>query len=683
MQNALLTPFYLPPFSKIRVEDIVPAIKAVINECRQQMENVIAQKKPFTWDNLCQPLAEADDRLSRIWSPISHLNSVKNSTELRVAYEQCLSLLSEYSTWVGQNEKLYEAYLDLQSGEHFSDLGAPARKSIENQLRDFRLSGIGLKPDDKKRYAEIVARLSELSSAYSNHVLDASQGWTKQIDDLTSLSGLPESAINLIKMQAKAKQKKGGLLTLDMPCYLPVITYADDRQLRQEIYEAYATRASDQGPHAGRWDNSEAMEKILALRHELAQLLGFANYAEKSLSTTMAENPEQVRQFLNELAKLARPKAEKELAQLRAFAKTHYDMDELQAWDIAYYSEKQKQHLYAISDEELKPYFPEQRVLEGLFEVVRRIYGIKIKERHEVDTWHPDIRFFELLDEKNNEHYGSFYLDLYAREHKRAGTWMDECVNKLRFSDGHLQKPVAYLVCNFSPPVEDKPALFTHDEVTFLFHEFGHGLHHMLTKIETADVSGIHGVPRDAVELPSQFMENWCWQSEALAFISGHYQTDEPLPAEKLNKLLAAKNYQSALHIIRQLEFALFDFCVHHEYDPATGAQILPKLYEVKKQVSVIPTPLWARFPHSFMHIFSGGYAVGYYGYLWAEVLAADAFSRFEKEGIFNPETGQAFLEAILSKGGSEEPMVLFKRFLGREPRPDAMLRSYGIWDEP
>lgn len=682
MQNPLLTHFYLPPFSKIRAEDILPAIKTVINECREQVENLIAQKKMFTWDNLCQPLAEADDRLSRVWSPISHLNSVKNNTDFRAAYEQSLSLLSEYSTWIGQNEKLYEAYLNLESGAHFSELSAPQRKSVENQLRDFRLSGIGLEPEAKKRYAEIVASLSELSSAYSNHVLDASMGWTKQIDDLASLTGLPQSALSLVKMQAEAKQKKGALLTLDMPCYLPVITYADNRQLRQEIYEAYSTRASDQGPHAGQWDNSEIMEKILALRHELAHLLGFANYAEKSLSTKMAEKPEQVRNFLEDLAKLAYPKAEKELTQLRTFAKAHYGVDELYAWDIAYYSEKQKQHLYAISDEELKPYFPEQRVLEGLFEVTRRIYGIQIKECHDIDTWHPDVRFFKVLNEKNNEHYGSFYLDLYAREHKRAGAWMDQCVDRLRFSDGHLQKPVTYLVCNFSRPVEDKPALFTHDEVTILFHEFGHGLHHMLTTIETAGISGIHGVPRDAVELPSQFMENWCWQSEALAFISGHYETAEPLPEKMLNKLLSAKNYQSALFIIRQLEFALFDFCVHHEYDPVKGTQVLAQLREVKKRISVIPTPLWNRFPHSFTHIFSGGYAVGYYGYLWAEVLAADAFSRFEKEGIFNPKTGQSFLEEILSKGGSEEPMVLFKRFLGREPKSEAMLRSYGIWDK-
>ncbi|QGH61160.1 oligopeptidase A [Serratia proteamaculans] len=678
MTNPLLTPFSLPPFSAIRPEDIVPAVQSALADCRAAVERVVAQPGPFTWDNLCQPLAESDDRLSRIWSPVGHLNSVKNSPELRAAYEQALPLLSEYGTWVGQHEGLYQAYRSLKEGTAFAKLTAPQRKSVENALRDFELSGIGLSPEKQRRYGEIVARLSELGSTYSNNVLDATMGWSKLITSEAELSGLPESALAQAQAMAQAKEQDGWLLTLDMPSYLPVLTYGDNRALREEMYRAFATRASDQGPNAGKWDNSEVMAETLALRHELAQLLGFDSYADKSLATKMAENPEQVLGFLSDLAKRARPQAEQELAQLRAFAKQHYGVDELEAWDITYYGEKQKQHLFSISDEQLRPYFPEQRVVEGLFEVVKRIYGITAKERKDVDTWHPEVRFFDLFD-ANGELRGSFYLDLYARENKRGGAWMDDCVGSLRKANGELQKPVAYLTCNFNRPLGDKPALFTHNEVTTLFHEFGHGLHHMLTQIDTAGVSGISGVPWDAVELPSQFMENWCWEPEALAFISGHYQSGEPLPKEMLDKLLAAKNYQAALFILRQLEFGLFDFRMHAEYNPSSGAQILPTLAEVKKMVAVVPSPSWGRFPHAFSHIFAGGYAAGYYSYLWAEVLSADAYSRFEEEGIFNAETGKSFLDNILSRGGSEEPMELFKRFRGREPQLDAMLRHYGI----
>ena len=678
MTNPLLTPFELPPFSKIKPEDIVPAVKSALADCRAEVERVVAQDAPFTWDNLCQPLAEVDDRLSRIFSPVSHLNSVQNSPELREAYEQCLPLLSEYGTWVGQHEGLYQAYRSLKDGAGFASLTKPQKKAVENSLRDFELSGIGLPKEKQQRYGEIMARLSELGSAFSNNVLDATMGWSKLITDENELSGLPESALAAAKALAESKEKEGWLLTLDIPSYLPVMTYADNRELRHEMYQAFTTRASDQGPNAGQWDNSEIMAETLQLRHELAQLLGFKSYADKSLATKMAENPQQVLAFLNDLAERARPQGAKELAELREFTRQHFDVTELEAWDITYYSEKQKQHLYSISDEQLRPYFPEQRVLSGLFEVVKRIYGITAKERHDIDVWNPEVRFFELYD-ATGELRGSFYLDLYAREHKRGGAWMDDCVGRLRRADGSLQKPVAYLTCNFNRPIGDKPALFTHNEVTTLFHEFGHGLHHMLTTIETAGVSGINGVPWDAVELPSQFMENWCWEPEALAFISGHYQTNEPLPQEMLDKMLAAKNYQAALFILRQLEFGMFDFRLHTEFDPAKGARILDTLKEVKALVAVMPSPSWGRFPHAFSHIFAGGYAAGYYSYLWAELLSADAFSRFEEEGIFNVDTGRAFLDNILSQGGSDEPMNLFKNFRGREPKIDAMLRHYGI----
>ncbi|SFN74424.1 oligopeptidase A [Xenorhabdus japonica] len=678
MTNPLLTSSALPKFSAIEPKYVVPAVREVLANYRQVIEKILSGNSAFTWDNLCQPISEEKDKLSRVWSPVNHLNAVKNSPELREAYEQSLPLLSEFSTWLGQHKGLYQAYKSLKESDAFKALSQPQRKVVEDTLRDFELTGISLPEEKQKRYGEITARLSELGAKFGNNLLDATMGWIKLITDECDLDGMPESAKAAAKAAAEAKGQEGWLLTLNMPSYLPVMTYADNSELREEMYYAYLTRASEQGPDAGKWDNSEVMAEILALRHELAQLLGFKNYAENSLATKMAKTPQQVLNFLNDLAKRARQQGKEELEALADFAESHYCVDELEAWDLAYYSEKQKQHDFSIDDEQLRPYFPEQRALEGLFEVVHRIYGITAKERYDVDTWHPDVRFFDLYDDKQVLR-GSFYLDLYAREHKRGGAWMNSYVGRMRRSSGELQNPVAYLTCNFNKPVGDQPALFTHSEVTTLFHEFGHGLHHMLTQIEALDVAGIEGVPWDAVECPSQFLENWCWEPEALAFISGHYQTNEPLPQEMLDNMLAAKNYQAAMRILRQLEFGLFDFRLHAEYDPAKGAQILETLQSVKKQVSVVPSPDWGRFPNSFSHIFNGGYAAGYYSYLWADVLAADAYSRFSEEGIFNRTTGQSFLDNILSRGGSEDPMTLFVRFRGREPKLDAMLKSYGI----
>ena len=674
MTNPLLSNSSLPLFSQIKPEHVLPAIKETLNNCRKTIESVLEQNSEYTWDNLIQPIDEMDEKFSRAWSPVSHLNSVKNSPELREAYEACLPLLSEYSTWVGQHKPLYQAYKQLKDSKHYDNLSKAQKKVIDNALRDFELSGIGLSDDKQKRYGEIVAKLSELSSQYSNNVLDATMGWSKLITNIEDLAGMPESALAAAKEQAKAKDQEGWLLTLDIPSYLPVMTYCDNRDLRFELYQAYNTRASDQGPNAGRWDNTEIIKQILSLRAELAQLLGFATYADKSLATKMAETTTQVTEFLTDLASKAKPQGEKELADLKRYAYEYFGASDIKPWDIAYYSEKQKQHLYTINDEELRPYFPEQRVVSGLFEVVRRIFGITAKQRHDVEVWAPEVKFYDLYA-ANGELKGSFYLDLYAREHKRGGAWMDDCIGQMRFADGHLQKPVAYLTCNFNRPIGDKPALFTHNEVTTLFHEFGHGLHHMLTEIEVSSVAGINGVPWDAVELPSQFLENWCWQPEALEFISGHYQTGEPLPKEMLDKMLDAKNFQAALFILRQLEFGLFDFKLHSNKTP----DILETLKQVRQQVAVVPTVDWGRFPHAFSHIFAGGYAAGYYSYLWAEVLSADAFSRFEEEGIFNESTGNAFLDHILSQGGSDEPMTLFKNFRGREPQLEALLRHYGI----
>ncbi|MGF1872698.1 oligopeptidase A [Photobacterium indicum] len=678
MSNPLLSMTALPPFSLIKPEHIKPAVEQAIADCRAKVEEVLTNSDLASWETICVPLAETDDRLSRIWSPVGHLNGVKNSAELREAYESCLPILSDYGTWVGQHKGLYEAYKAIKASDEFATLSQAQQKTITDALKDFELSGIGLPAKEQHRYGEISKRLSELASTFSNNVLDATMGWSKLITDESALEGLPESAIQAAKANAEAKDKEGYLFTLEIPSYLPVMTYCANRELRQEMYQAFVTRASDRGPNAGEWDNSEIIAEKLKLSHEIARLLGFNTYSEKSLATKMAESPEQVLGFLNNLAVRAKPQAEREVAELRDYAKTEFGAEDLEPWDFSFYSEKLKQHRYSISDEQLRPYFPEEKAVAGLFEVLKRVFGMDVKQREGVEVWDDTVTFYDIFD-ATGELRGSFYLDLYAREHKRGGAWMDECAVRRICADGGLQTPVAYLTCNFNKPIGDKPALFTHDELVTLFHETGHGIHHMLTQVDAPSVSGINGVPWDAVELPSQFLENWCWEEEALAFISGHFETGEPLPKEMLDKMLAAKNFQSAMGILRQLEFGLFDFSLYTNYDPEVGAQVLETLFDVKSRVSVVPSPEWGRFPHSFSHIFAGGYSAGYYSYLWAELLSADAFSRFEEEGIFNQATGADFLHCILERGGSEEPMDLFKRFRGREPQLDAMLRHCGI----
>ncbi|WP_166378408.1 oligopeptidase A [Pseudoalteromonas sp. Z9A4] len=677
MSNPLIGLEGLPPFSKIKPEYVVPALKDGIELCRKAIDDVLA-KGSYTWDDLVLPLEEADDKLSRMFSPVSHLNSVMNNDELREAYEQCLPLISEYSTFVGQHQGLYNAYNTLYNSDEFKTLTTAQQKTITNALRDFKLSGIALAPKQQTRYGEISARLSELASKFGNNVMDATLAWRKHITDESDLAGLPESALALAADTAKSKELDGWLFTLDFPSYLPIMAYADNRELRKETYTAFSTRASDQGPNAGEFDNSEIMSEELALRHELAQLLGFNSYAEKSLATKMAETPEQVFSFLEDLAAKSKPQAEQEVAELKAYAEQKHGISELQAWDFGYYSEKLKQEKYAISDEVLRPYFPANKVLSGLFETVNRLFGINVKEVTDFDTYHKDVRFFEIVDSSNTLR-GRFYLDLYARDHKRGGAWMDDCMGRKVRANGELQTPVAYLVCNFNKAVGDKPALFTHDEVTTLFHEFGHGIHHMLTQVDAAPVAGINGVAWDAVELPSQFLENWCYEEEALSFISGHYETGEPLPKELLDKLLAAKNYNSGVQMLRQIEFSLFDFKIHNDYKVGEQCQIQAVLNDVRSRTSIVKPPEFNRFQNGFSHIFAGGYSAGYYSYKWAEVLSADAYSKFEEEGIFNAATGQAFLKNILEKGGSEEPMELFKKFRGREPNVDALLRHSGI----
>ncbi len=672
--NPLLQLEALPPFAHIRPEHVEPAIDHLLARNRARIAALLESLEEPGWETLIEPLEEWDDELERAWSPVSHMNSVVNSEALRAAYNACLPKLSEYATEMGQNEALYRAYRRLaESGQ---PLDPAQRKVLENALRDFHLSGIDLPADKKTRYREISQQLSQLTSRFSENLLDCTNAWEKRIEDPALLAGLPQSALDLARQTAEQRGHEGWLFTLDYPSYFPVMSYADDRALRRELYEAYNTRASDQGPHDRKFDNSAIMEEILALRHELAQLLGFANYAERSLATKMARSTDEVMRFLEDLARRSRPQAEQELAELRDFAAGEGCAD-LQPWDIPYYSEKLRQQRYSISQEEVKPYFPETRVVPGMFEVVSRLYGVSFHEVEGVEAWHPDVKFYEIRDPDGSVR-GQFYFDLYARPNKRGGAWMDTCQSRMATHE-RCQIPVAYMTCNFTPPVGDKPALLTHDEVETLFHEFGHGLHHMLTRIDYPEISGINGVAWDAVELPSQFMENFCWQREALDLISGHYETGEPIPDEMFQRMLAARNFQSAMMMVRQLEFSLFDFRIHLEYDPARGGRIYPILDEVRRQVAVVEAPEWNRFPHGFSHIFAGGYAAGYYSYKWAEVLSADAFSLFEERGVFDPETGRSFLHHILEKGGSQDAAELFRAFRGREPRIDALLRHSGI----
>jgi oligopeptidase A len=677
MNNPLLANTLLPLFSQIKPEHVEPAIDQLLADARATVEKQLVATRHYTWENLVEPLENADDRLNKAWSPVSHMNSVINSDELRDAYNACLPKLSEYSTEMGQNEALFNAYRYIAESPEYASLTVAQRKIISNALRDFKLSGIALNADKKQRFKDITQELSKLASKFEENILDATNAWSKLLTNETDLAGLPPTALAQAKQTAELAGKEGWMITLQFPSYQAVMTYADNRELRREHYEAYSTRASELGANAKEWDNTGNMEKILALRHEKAQLLGFNNYAELSLARKMAENTQDVVNFLEDLATKSLPQARKDLAELCAFADEHYGIKDLESWDIGYYSEKMRQHFYQLSQEEVKAYFPVIRVLPGLFAVVEKLYGLKITEINEFDTWHPDARFFQIQD-KDNQLRGQFYLDLYARPKKRGGAWMDDCVGRKK-ANGSIQTPVAYLTCNFTPPTGNDPALLTHDEVTTLFHEFGHGLQHMLTKIDYLGVSGINGVEWDAVELPSQFMENWCWEKESVQLISGHYQTGETLPDSLFNKMLTAKNFQAGMMMVRQLEFSLFDFKIHLNYNPEQGGKIYETLEQVREQVAVVRPPKSNRFAHSFSHIFAGGYGAGYYSYKWAEVLSSDAFSLFEEKGIFNQEAGNAFLTNILERGGSQDAMDLFVKFRGRKPTIDALLRHNGI----
>ena len=676
MSKAILDISGLPRFSEIEVADIEPAIDSLIKENKKSLEELLDDEN-LDWKNLLVELEQIDNRLSRVWSPVSHMNSVVNTEEIRKAHDNCLPKLSAYSTEMSQNQKLYDAYNNINKSKDYDNLSNAEKKIIENALLKFKLSGVALDSDEKKKFKEIKTKLTSLKSKYEQNVLDATQSFRIHIDQKTELAGLPGFVLAMAEQAARQEGLKGWVFTLDAPSFISVMTYSDKRKFREEMYQAYTTRASNKGPNAGEFDNTQVMEDILSARKELAEILGFANYAEVSIADKMAETTDDVSSFLNNLVKKSKPQAKKEYDSLKQFAQETCNIKKLEAWDIMYVSEKLKQKEYGISQEELKPYFPADKVIAGLFEIVKRLYGITISELQDIDVWHKDVKFYEIKDEKG-EVRGRFYLDLYTRNNKRGGAWMDECIGRMKCGD-EVQVPVAYLTCNLTPPVGENPALLNHDEVTTLFHEFGHGLQHMLTKIDLLFVSGISGVEWDAVELPSQFMENWCWEKEGLELISSHYKSGEALPESLYKKLLKAKNFQSAMMMVRQIEFALFDFRLHMEYGTDLFDGIQQLLDEVRQQVAVVIPPEFNQFQHGFSHIFAGGYAAGYYSYKWAEVLSADAYAKFEETGIFNPDTGKEFLHSILETGGSEKAMDLFKRFRGREPEIDALLKHSGL----
>ncbi|MBA3661264.1 MAG: M3 family metallopeptidase [Gammaproteobacteria bacterium] len=667
----------LPRFTTIDPATIEPQLKQWLDLNRSKLKQILAEATSPTWDNLMLPLEEMNDVLNKAWAPISHLHSVLETDALRQAYNAVVPLLSEYHTEISQNETLYQAIASLAKSEAFNQLNNVQKKIIENDLRDFKLSGIHLPTEDKKRLAELQKSLTQLTTLFSQNILDATGDYYLHVTDEKKMAGLPPQALKLAVDAAEARGLSGYVFTLEYPSYSTALKFLKDREIRKTLYEAYVTRASDRGPAANKFDNSKVMESILANRHEMAKILGFQNFAEYSLATKMANDPQQILDFLYDLLKRSRKLAETEYQAIKDLAKATDGIDPLESWDTSYYSEKLREATFNFSQEDLRPYFPINQVLAGMYDLVKKLYGLTIVKVSDVDIWHPHVEFFAIYDETKALR-GGFYIDLYARSHKRDGAWMDDCLNRKKNAKG-LQYPVAFLTCNFMPPMDDKPALLNHDEVLTLFHEFGHCLHHMLTKVDYPSVAGINGVAWDAVEFPSQFMENFCLEKEPLNTIARHYQTGEKLPDALYQKILAAKYFQTGLQMVRQLEFALFDFLLHLNFDPTLPNQIQIILDAVRKEAAVLSIPEFNRFQHSFSHIFAGGYAAGYYSYKWAEVLSADAYAQFEERGLFDRESGRSFMENILEVGGTREPMASFIAFRGRKPTIDALLRHSGI----
>ncbi|CAM4378030.1 MAG: Oligopeptidase A [Legionella sp.] len=667
-------PVGLPQFSHIDTERFKTHLEGMLKNHLEQVELLIKNNHYYTWDNLMYPLEDMDDELACFWSPFSHLHSVMDSPVFRDCYDECLPLLSAYEAAMGQNHDLYMAIKSIDTHA----LNATQKKLIADSLLGFELSGVALESQDKKRFEEIQTRLDELSNQFEHNILDASQAFTIHITDPQRVEGIPEHALNTARELAAEKGLDGYLFTLEAPSYQAIVTHAEDRALREEIYQAYVTRASDQGPNAGTFDNTANMNEILVLRHEQAKLLGFNNYAELSLATKMADSTEQVMGFMNDLVKRAHHQAEGEFAALKDFAASKWDFAPLQPWDVSYLSEKRRQDLFTLSQEDLRPYFPQPKVMQGLFDLLKILYGMTVQEIKGVDVWHKDVQCYCVVDD-HGQVRGYVYTDLFARPNKHSGAWMDSLQSRRKLEDGSVQLPIATLTCNFAKASANKPAMLSHDEVETLFHEFGHCLHHMLTQVDYLGASGINGVEWDAVELPSQFFENWCWEKSALDILTAHVDTQEPLPEVLYERLLAAKNFQSAMATLRQMEFSLFDFRIHQEYQANNASFVSDVLADVRSNACIVPVVPYSRFQHSFSHIFGGGYAAGYYSYIWAEVLSSDAFSRFEEEGVLNPKTGHDFLHAVLEVGGSKKAAEAFQDFRGRPATVDALLRHRGI----
>jgi oligopeptidase A len=670
VDNPLLQNSPLPRFDAIRPEHVEPAITHLLAQQRARVAQIEAIAQP-TFKTVVEPLEELQHQLGRVWSPVGHLNAVMNCESLRTAYNACLSLLSDYHTDLAQSEPLYRAYAYIAQHEGAS-LDPVQRQVIEHALRDFRLAGVALDAPKKARFKAIMMQLSQLSAKFEENVLDATNAWVYHVTDATQLNGINQGIIDQARKRAQEKGLEGHLFGLDQPTYVAVVTDADSESLRRVFYEAWSTRACGGGTGGTGYDNTAVMEDILRLRHEAAQLLDFESYAQYALANRMARTVPEVIGFLDDLVTSAKGAGAKEFAELEQFAGR-----KLNAWDVTFYSERLQQQRYCVSQEELREYLPLPRILDALFEVAQKLFEVRIRERPGVAVWHPDVRYFEVHSPQGGA-VASFYLDAYARAHKRSGAWMDDCIGRKALNGGTIL-PVAYLVCNSLPPAGDRPAQLTHDDVVTLFHEFGHGLHHMLTRVNYPSLAGINGVAWDAVELPSQFMENYAWQSEVLNRMSAHQRTGEPIPAAMQAQLIQTRSFQAGLQTLRQVEFALFDMRLHAQYDPAKGGRVYPTLQEVREQVAVVPIPEWNRYPHSFGHIFAGGYAAGYYSYKWAEVLAADAFGAFSERGAFDRATAHRFLETILSRGGSRDALDAFVEFRGRKPEVAALLKQYGI----